>query len=153
MPCPGRIAGFGVFEPGCLFAREPNDQDIVPPVLVEIARESKKVIRIGIVHAQGAFESLDRFIGAVGFLAFEGFCCGVIFVTFFEVGSFVPVGARHEVYLSVVIKIAKRSAFRPKLVAQLCFFEGMSRRVGGQNASRAANKEEEGPVEHLFHLA
>src|SRR5262249_28128293 len=126
MLLPGPIDPFGIFKPGGLFAGKSNDQDVVPAILVEVDAKSEKVIRIGIVDTQRAFESFDGLFASIGLFVFEGPRRRIIFVTLFKIGSFVPIRAGNDVHFSIVVKIAESRAFTPKLVAQLRFLEGMN---------------------------
>src|SRR5882724_2488145 len=71
----------------------------------------------------------------------------------FELGTFIPIRAGHDVPIAIVIKIAKGGAFAPELIAQLHLFEGMSRGLSCRSIEGTAKKKEEGGVPHVFHLA
>src|SRR3954470_24897927 len=107
---------FGILIPGCVQARETVNDNVVPPIFVQIVGESEKVIRVGVRFAQSAFKSRDGFFGAVLLLELESLFGGVIFVTLFERGAFPPVRTGNHVHLSVVVEVSEVYAFPPKLI-------------------------------------
>ena len=120
---PVAFAALRVFIPGGDFAGETENQDVVPAVLIEIVSEREKVVRVGVVGAERAFETLDRFPCAVGLLQCERFRRRIVFVAFLVVRPLPPIGTGDDVRLAVVVEVAEAGAFAPELVGELDFLE------------------------------
>src|SRR5882724_9883843 len=87
---PMALGAFGIFVPGSLLSGKSDDQDVVPPILVEVINESKKVVRVIIINAQRPFETGDVFRAGIGFLAFKSMGSRIVLMALFEVRSLVP---------------------------------------------------------------
>ena len=120
---PVALAAFWIFVPGRDFSGKTEDQNVVPPVLVEVVGEGEEIVRVSVVGAEGAFESFDGRLLAVRVLFLERLRGGIVFVAFLEVRSLIPIRARDDVHFGVVIEVAEIRAFAPELVAELDLFE------------------------------
>ena len=93
-----------VLEPPCVLAREADDDDVLPAILVDVLREGEKVVRV---------------IGDV-----EWFW-RIKFKPLGECRSGIPKRARHDIHRAVAIEVAEAGPFAEKLICKLRLLERM----------------------------
>src|SRR5256885_13196726 len=100
----------GILIPGGLFARETDDQNVIPSVFVEVISIGEEIVRVFILRSQGALEAFDFFFCAIRFLASKRYCGTVEFVALLEIRPLIPIGAGDDIHCSIVIKITEGRA-------------------------------------------
>src|SRR5439155_5279661 len=142
---PMAVAALGILVPSGNFTGKPEDENVVPAVLVEIVGEGEEIVGVSVIAAECAFEALDGLLLAVGVLLLESLCGGIIFVAYLEVRPFIPVGAGDDVHFAVVIEIAEVGSFTPELVVELGFLEGVQEVIlsGGERSGAKACGDQE----------
>src|ERR1039458_2211798 len=123
MPLPVTRLALWIFKPTGVLGWKADDHDVRPSVVIEIVNESEEIIRVSVVHAQGAFKAggFLRSAGRVG--AREKIRRWPIFVARFEIRPDIPKRSGRNIHNAVVIEISKVRAFRPKLIGQLNLLE------------------------------
>jgi hypothetical protein len=123
MPLPMPFSSFRVFVPRGILSREPINQDVGPPIAVEIVRKCEKIIRIGIDRPEAAFKSRKNLLGPIALFMFEG-CVGRIkLVSLLEIRPFVPIRPGDNIYFPITIEISEVGPFGPKLIRELDFLK------------------------------
>ena len=135
--CPVAFFALRILVPRRFLARKTENENIRPAITVEVVGEGKKIVRVGVLLSERAFEARNLDFAPVIFLELKLFCCGVVLVTFPEVRPFPPVWTRDNIHFAIVIEIAKVRAFRPKLVSELNLLEGVKFVIFGRNKQRA----------------
>src|SRR6266542_81652 len=141
---PMTFAALRVLIPGGDITGETENQNVVPAVLVEIAGEGKKVVRISVVAAERPFKAVDGLLSALGVLFLEGLRRRIIFVAFLEVRPFIPERARNDVPFAVVVEVAEVRALAPELVAEPGLLKGVQKVIFAGDHERARQSNEEG---------
>ena len=114
------------------FARESEDQNVIPTVVIEIVSVGEEVFGVSVVFAESTLEARHADFGDGAELEFERFLSGSVFVAIFEVGTFIPKRTGDHVHFSVVIEVSKIRAFSPELVGHLDLFEAVNCGVSGK---------------------
>src|SRR5258708_17037382 len=101
MPLPMPFASLWVFVPRRILPRETINENVRPPILIEIVGKREKIIGIGIVRPEAAFKPWNNLFGAIALLVFEGRVSRIKLMTLFKIRPFIPIGARYHVCFPV----------------------------------------------------
>src|SRR5688572_662636 len=108
-----------VLEPPRVLAREADDDNVLPAILVDVVREGEKVVRV--------IGDVERF----WWIEFESLG---------ELWPGIPIWAGNNIHRAVAIEVAEARAFAEKLIRKLCFLERMELVLLCLNGIRYQNK-------------
>src|SRR3954462_2872885 len=119
MPAPVSVPAFRILVPGGVLAWKSNDQNVVPPVAIEVMAPGEEVLRVLILPSQGALKSGHTDFGHRPQREFEGLSRGRVLVALCKVRALPPVRSGHDIRLPVMVQISEVRPFTPELIVEL----------------------------------
>jgi hypothetical protein len=116
---PVALFAFRVLVPGRVRTRKANDQNVVPPVVVEVVDPGEEVVRVLVLASERSLESRDADGRHRSELQRKRRLRRIVFAPLLEVGTLPPPRPGDDVVHAVVVQIAEGGAFAPELIVQL----------------------------------